>query len=101
MKEEKLDSEEKSSLSCFILAVSLLLVSENWLAITTRQRLIMKNVPILLRQSDLPSVMMRLYYYENNKVDKVVERVNILYEVHHIRPALQRDDNKYRHPGQP
>ena len=50
VKEEKVDSEEKSSLSCFILAVSLLLVSENWLAITTRQRLIMKNVPILLRQ---------------------------------------------------
>ena len=100
MKEEKLDSEEKSSLSCFILAVSLLLVSENWLAITTRQRLIMKNVPILLRQSN-PSWVIKLYYDENNEVDKVVERVNILYQVHHIRPALQRDHNKYRHPGQP
>ena len=100
MKEVKLESEESSSLSCFILAVSLLLVSENWLAITTRQRLIMKNVPILLRQSNPPWVM-KLYYDENNEVDKVVERVNILYQVHHICPALQRYHYKYRHPGQP
>ena len=100
MKEEKLDSEEKSSLSCFILAVSLLLVSENWLAMTTRQRLIMKNVPILLRQSG-PSLVRKLYYDENNEVDKVVERVNILYQVHHVRPAFQRYHHKYRHPGQP
>ena len=88
MKEEKLDSEEKSSLSCFILAVSLLLVSENWLAITTRQRLIMKNVPILLRQSN-PASVRKHYYDENNEVDKVVEGVNVLYQVHHIRPAFQ------------
>ena len=46
MKDEKLDSDEYS-LSCFIFAVSLLLVSENWFAITTKQRLIIKNVPIL------------------------------------------------------
>ena len=48
-KEDRLESEETSSLSCFILAVSLLLVSENWLAITTRHKLIMKKVPTMMR----------------------------------------------------
>lgn len=41
-----MDEEWYFARSAFILAVSLLLVSENWVAMTTRQRLIMKKDPI-------------------------------------------------------
>ena len=44
--EERVDVEENLSLSAFIFAVSLFLVSENCVAMTTRQRFIMKNDPI-------------------------------------------------------
>ena len=43
---ERVDVEENLSLSAFIFAVSLFLVSENCVAMTTRQRFIMKNDPI-------------------------------------------------------
>ena len=49
VKDDKLESDENSSLSAFIFAVSLLRVSENWLAITTKHKLIMKKVPICLK----------------------------------------------------
>ena len=42
----------------------------------------------LLRQLN-PASVRKLYYDENNEVDKVVERVDILYQVHHICPAFQ------------
>ena len=91
MKEEKLDSEEYS-LSCFIFAVSLLLVSENWFAITTKQRFIIKNVPIL-KNEEIRFVVFenQTYNYQNNKVDKIVEGVSVLNNVHNICPSFQWD----------
>ena len=46
LRDESVDDDEYFALSAFIFAVSLFLVSENCVAITTRQRLIMKNDPI-------------------------------------------------------
>ena len=43
--EESVEEDVNLALSAFILAVSLFLVSENWVAMTTRQRLIMKKEP--------------------------------------------------------
>ena len=42
---ERVEVEENFSLSAFIFAVSLFLVSENCVAMTTKQRFIMKNDP--------------------------------------------------------
>jgi hypothetical protein len=44
--EERVEEEANLALSAFILAVSRRFVSENWVAMTTRHRLIMKNEPI-------------------------------------------------------
>ena len=41
------------------------------------------------------------YHNQADKVYPVPEWVWVLYEVHHIRPTLQGDDEEYRHPGQP
>ena len=41
------------------------------------------------------------YHYETDEVYPVPEGVSVLNKIHHIRPALQRDDQEYRHPGQP
>ena len=38
------------------------------------------------------------YYYENDKVEEVVKRVNVLNDVHDISPTLQRDYKKDGHP---
>ena len=46
-KEDKVEEEVNLALSAFILAVSLFFVSENWVAMTTRQRFIMKKEPTL------------------------------------------------------
>ena len=40
------------------------------------------------------------YHDEADKVYPVPERVRVLDEVHDVRPALQGDDQEYRHPGQ-
>ena len=40
------------------------------------------------------------YHYEADEVYPVPERVSVLNKIHHIRPALQGDDQEYRHPGQ-
>ena len=48
-KEDKVEDEVNLALSAFILAVSLFFVSENWVAMTTRQRLIMKKEPTLIK----------------------------------------------------
>jgi hypothetical protein len=44
--EERVEEDANLALSAFILAVSRRFVSENWVAMTTRHRLIMKNEPI-------------------------------------------------------
>ena len=46
LRDDSVDDDEYLALSAFIFAVSLFLVSENCVAITTRHRLIMKNDPI-------------------------------------------------------
>ena len=43
--DESVEEDVNFALSAFIFAVSLFLVSENWVAMTTRQRLIMKKDP--------------------------------------------------------
>ena len=43
--DERVEDEVNFALSAFIFAVSLFLVSENCVAMTTRQRLIMKKEP--------------------------------------------------------
>ena len=48
-KEDKVEDEVNLALSAFIFAVSLFFVSENWVAMTTRQRLIMKKEPTLIK----------------------------------------------------
>ena len=45
LNDESVDEDENFALSAFILAVSLFFVSENWVAMTTRHRLIMKKEP--------------------------------------------------------
>ena len=45
MKEDRVEEEVNFALSAFILAVSRFFVSENWVAMTTRHKLIMKNDP--------------------------------------------------------
>ena len=45
MKEDRVEDEVNLALSAFIFAVSRFLVSENWVAMTTRHKLIMKNDP--------------------------------------------------------
>ena len=45
VKLDRVDELVNFALSAFIFAVSLFFVSENWVAITTKQRLIMKNDP--------------------------------------------------------
>ena len=48
-KEDKVEDEVNLALSAFILAVSLFFVSENWVAMTTRQRFIMKKEPTFIK----------------------------------------------------
>ena len=45
VKDDKVEEEVNFALSAFIFAVSLFFVSENCVAMTTRQRLIMKKDP--------------------------------------------------------
>ena len=40
------------------------------------------------------------YHYEADEVYPVPERVSVLNKIHDVRPALQGDDQEYRHPGQ-
>ena len=45
VKDDRVEEEVNLALSAFILAVSLFFVSENWVAMTTRHKFIMKNDP--------------------------------------------------------
>ena len=45
VKDERVEEDVNFALSAFIFAVSLFLVSENWVAMTTKHRLIMKKDP--------------------------------------------------------
>ena len=96
------DEEEIFALSAFIFAVSLFFVSENCVAMTTRHRLIMKKDPIWAqhRQVFPPLPDYTTHHNETYKVYPVPEGVCILHKVHHIRPALQGDDQEYCHPRQ-
>ena len=49
VKEDRVEEEVNLALSAFILAVSRFLVSENWVAMTTRHKLIIKNEPTYVR----------------------------------------------------
>ena len=71
-KEDKVEDEVNLALSAFIFAVSLFFVSENWVAITTRQRLIMKKEPTLIKIKLKPlfSCMLNTQTH-HNKADKV------------------------------
>ena len=84
-KEDKVEDEVNLALSAFIFAVSLFFVSENWVAMTTRQRLIMKKEPTLIkiklkRLKPLFSCMLYTHTHHNkaDKVYPVPERVSVL-----------------------
>ena len=106
-------------LSALIFAVSLFFVSENWVAITTRQRLIMKNDPIWRWVIKFGEADWNCPHYHNetDKVYPVPERVWVLQierlssqtvlwlsshldKVHDICPSLQGDNKEDGHPGQ-